>query len=39
MILPFEAVKLAAGAMFVSPYIPLLFMGENLLHQHLSFTL
>jgi maltooligosyltrehalose trehalohydrolase len=29
MILPFEAVKLAAGAMFVSPYIPLLFMGEE----------
>ncbi len=25
----FESYKLAAGAMFVSPYIPLLFMGEE----------
>ncbi|MFH1258690.1 MAG: malto-oligosyltrehalose trehalohydrolase [Elusimicrobiota bacterium] len=25
----FEALKLAAGAMFLSPYIPLLFMGEE----------
>ncbi|MDB5105519.1 MAG: malto-oligosyltrehalose trehalohydrolase [Fibrobacteres bacterium] len=28
-IVDFEAYKLAAGAMFVSPYIPLLFMGEE----------
>ena len=25
----FEALKLAAGAMFLSPYVPLLFMGEE----------
>lgn len=25
----FEALKLAAGALFVSPYVPLLFMGEE----------
>ena len=25
----FEALKLAAGAVFLSPYIPLLFMGEE----------
>lgn len=25
----FEALKLAAGAMFVSPYVPLIFMGEE----------
>lgn len=25
----FESLKLAAGAMFVSPYIPMLFMGEE----------
>ena len=29
MVVPFEAARLAAGAMFVSPYIPLLFMGEE----------
>jgi maltooligosyltrehalose trehalohydrolase len=28
-ILDFESYKLAAGAMFLSPYIPLLFMGEE----------
>jgi maltooligosyltrehalose trehalohydrolase len=28
-ILPFEALKLAAGAVLFSPYIPLLFMGEE----------
>src|SRR2546426_180758 len=28
-LLPFEAVKLAAGLLFVSPAIPLLFMGEE----------
>jgi maltooligosyltrehalose trehalohydrolase len=28
-ILPFESLKLAAGAVFLSPYIPLLFMGEE----------
>lgn len=28
-IVDFESYKLAAGAMFVSPYIPLLFMGEE----------
>ncbi len=28
-ILDFEAIKLAAGALFLSPYIPLLFMGEE----------
>ena len=28
-LLPFEAVKLAAGLMFVTPAIPLLFMGEE----------
>ncbi|NLG19113.1 MAG: malto-oligosyltrehalose trehalohydrolase [Fibrobacter sp.] len=33
MLLPFEAVKLAAGAMFVSPFIPLLFMGEEFAAQ------
>jgi maltooligosyltrehalose trehalohydrolase len=26
---PFEALKLAAGIVFISPYIPLLFMGEE----------
>lgn len=28
-IIPFEALKLAAGTLLVSPYIPLLFMGEE----------
>ena len=28
-LIPFEAQKLAAGAMLLSPYIPLLFMGEE----------
>lgn len=28
-LLPFEALKLASGAMFIAPYIPLLFMGEE----------
>lgn len=28
-LLPFEALKLAAGAVLLSPYIPLLFMGEE----------
>jgi maltooligosyltrehalose trehalohydrolase len=28
-LIPFEALKLAAGVMFISPYIPLLFMGEE----------
>ena len=28
-LISFEALKLAAGALFVSPYIPLLFMGEE----------
>ncbi|MBN1621869.1 MAG: malto-oligosyltrehalose trehalohydrolase [Endomicrobiales bacterium] len=28
-IVPFEALKLAAGILLVSPYIPLLFMGEE----------
>lgn len=30
MLVSFEACKLAAAAMFVAPYIPLLFMGEEL---------
>ena len=29
VLLPFEAVKLAAGLLFVSPAVPLLFMGEE----------
>jgi maltooligosyltrehalose trehalohydrolase len=29
VLLDFESLKLAAGAMFVSPYIPMLFMGEE----------
>jgi maltooligosyltrehalose trehalohydrolase len=29
VLLPFEAVKLAAGLMFVTPAVPLLFMGEE----------
>ena len=28
-LLPFEAIKLAAGVVILSPYIPLLFMGEE----------
>lgn len=28
-LVPFEALKLAAGTMILSPYIPLLFMGEE----------
>ncbi|MGE5679824.1 MAG: malto-oligosyltrehalose trehalohydrolase [Bacillota bacterium] len=28
-LIPFEAQKLAAGAMILSPYIPMLFMGEE----------
>lgn len=28
-LVPFEALKLAAGAVLLSPYIPLLFMGEE----------
>lgn len=28
-LLPFEALKLAAGVMMISPYIPMLFMGEE----------
>lgn len=28
-LVPFEALKLAAGAVILSPYIPLLFMGEE----------
>jgi len=28
-IISFEGLKLAAGAMFISPYIPLIFMGEE----------
>jgi maltooligosyltrehalose trehalohydrolase len=28
-LVPFEALKLAAGVLFVSPYVPLLFMGEE----------
>ncbi|MBI4639117.1 MAG: malto-oligosyltrehalose trehalohydrolase [Candidatus Tectomicrobia bacterium] len=28
-LISFEALKLAAGALFLSPYIPLLFMGEE----------
>lgn len=28
-LIPFEALKLLAGALLVSPYIPLLFMGEE----------
>jgi maltooligosyltrehalose trehalohydrolase len=28
-LVPFEALKLAAGAVFVSPFVPLLFMGEE----------
>jgi maltooligosyltrehalose trehalohydrolase len=30
----FEAYKLAAGAMFIAPYIPLLFMGEEYLETN-----
>lgn len=29
MMISFDALKLAAGALFVAPYIPLLFMGEE----------
>ncbi len=32
-LLPFEALKLAAGAVLLSPYIPLLFMGEEYAEQ------
>jgi maltooligosyltrehalose trehalohydrolase len=28
-LVPFEALKLAAGVLFTSPYVPLLFMGEE----------
>lgn len=29
VLMPFEALKLAAGAIILSPYIPLIFMGEE----------
>jgi maltooligosyltrehalose trehalohydrolase len=29
MLVPFEGLKVAAGALFTAPYIPLLFMGEE----------
>lgn len=32
-IIPFEAAKLAAGTMLLSPYIPMLFMGEEYIEE------
>lgn len=33
-LVPFEALKLAASAVFVSPYIPLIFMGEEFAEEN-----